>query len=114
MGLVFAGLFTAAVVLVALWLYSLIGSARLDRIAAIRKAQDQAKQAEQAAREARLYNAGEPLRCMGCGATFLGPLPDIGCPNCHMAALVVTEADYQDQQRKASQGVGGELPPRGE
>lgn len=42
----------------------------------------------------RLETPGEPLRCLGCGNTFCGPLTEDGCPFCQVSALVVAEKDY--------------------
>ncbi len=107
MGLVMEGLFALGVILVALWLWSLRGSLVRDQAEARkRRAEEQAAQ-ERAKRDARLYRKGEKLRCLGCGARFLGPLPDTGCPQCHLASLVVTERDFaRDQQDAAFQNKG--------
>lgn len=105
MGLVIEGLFALALIVVALWLWSLRSSVAQDQ-AERQRIQIEAQQArERAAREARLYRKGEKLRCLGCEAQFLGPLPDTGCPQCHIASLVVTEREYQ-QGKQAEQSVG--------
>lgn len=101
MGLVIEGLFALAVILVALWLWSLRDSVVKDRAASEQRRREEEAARERAAREARLYRTGEALRCLGCGATFAGPLSDTGCPQCHLASFVVTERDYQREQRAA-------------
>lgn len=95
MGLVIEGLFALGVVLVFCWLWSLRGSVVKDQAEARRRQEEECAAQERAKREARLYRKGEKLRCLGCGATFLGPLPDTGCPECHLSALVVTGRDHQ-------------------
>lgn len=107
MGLVIEGLFALAVVLVALWLWSLRGSVVRDRAETQRQRQEEQDARERTEREARLYRKGVKLRCLGCGAAFIGPLPDTGCPQCHLASFVVTERDYQREQQ-ATQPVGRE------
>ncbi len=99
MELVMAGLFTLALLLLALWAWSLGSSLRRDRgEAAAREHQAQERRAWEA-REARLRVPGVPLRCLGCGGTFTGPLPDEGCPHCHLSALVVPEEENHGSQR---------------
>ncbi len=64
-------------------------SAKKDREAAERKAA-QAKQEQAAAQEeARKYQPGARLICLGCETRFPSPLSDAGCPNCHLLSLVV-------------------------
>ena len=88
MELVMGGLSALAIIVLILWALSLKSSVARDREAAERRQ-----------REALLYQAGVNLHCLGCGKTFMGPLTDAGCPHCHLAALVVTEADYKENLR---------------
>lgn len=88
MQFVFDGLFALGSVFVGLWLWSLRGSVARD------KAEAEAAR-EKAEREARLTRQGEPLRCLNCDKKFRGPLPDTGCPRCHLASFVTPEAEYQ-------------------
>ena len=97
MEFVMAGLFALAVALIGLWAWSLSASARRDRQEAQARAREEQERAAEAEREARLYRPGEPLQCLGCGYKFLGPLPDTGCPQCHLSALVVTEAEAKEK-----------------
>lgn len=103
MGMVLEGFFVVALLLAAMWLWSVRGSVRKD-VTDTRAQEAKATLArERAAREARLYQDGEPLRCLGCEAQFLGPLSDTGCPQCHLSALVVTESDYERGRQAAAQ-----------
>jgi hypothetical protein len=36
-----------------------------------------------------LRQSGVSLRCLNCNHIFIGPMPAAGCPNCHVASLVV-------------------------
>lgn len=94
MGLVFEGLFALGLVLFVVWLLTLRRSVGHDQAEheAQQRREQQAREREE--REARLYRPGEPLRCLGCDSTFVGPMPDTGCPHCHLATLVVAESDY--------------------
>ena len=88
MQLVFDGLFAAGFVFVGLWLWSLRGSVTRDNV--------EAEAARAAAeREACLHRTGEPLRCLNCDKKFRGPLPETGCPRCHLGSFVTPEAEYQ-------------------
>lgn len=104
MELVMGGFFTLGLVLVGLWAWSLAASARRDRQEAQAREREAQEKRERAAREARLYRRGERLQCLGCGHTFLGPLTDEGCPQCHLAALVVTEAEARKEQMHGNNG----------
>ena len=88
MELVMGGLSALAIVLIVLWALSLKSSVAHDREAAAERE-----------RAARLYQKGVRLRCLGCGQKFGGPLTNAGCPKCHLAAFVVTEADYKESLR---------------
>lgn len=87
-------MFAAGVVVVGLWLWSLRGSVTRDRAEA-----DAAREA--AEREARLQRKGEPLRCLNCDKKFRGPLPDTGCPRCHLASFVTPEVEYQKTSQES-------------
>jgi len=101
MGFVMAGLAAVLVVVAVVWLLSLKKSASLDRDEAVRSQAAAAEAARRAEEEAKLYREGESLHCLGCGAEFPGPLSDEGCPKCHIASLVVTEAQFRaDQQQR--------------
>lgn len=102
MGLIIEGLFALAVILAVLWLWSLRGSVVKDKAEAQQRQEEEVLAREQAKREARLYRKGEKLRCLGCGAEFLGPLGDTGCPQCHLASLVVTQRDFERDQQDAT------------
>ena len=54
---------------------------------------ESAARREQAAaeEEARKYQPGVRLRCLGCETRFPGPLSDLGCPQCHLLSLIVVE-----------------------
>jgi len=97
MQFVLDGMVAAGVLLVSLWLWSLRGSVARDRA--------EAEAARVAAeREALLQRKGEPLRCLNCDKKFRGPLPETGCPRCHLASFVTTESEYQKtKQENASQ-----------
>ncbi|MBV9848907.1 MAG: hypothetical protein JO250_04385 [Armatimonadetes bacterium] len=104
MEFVMGGLFALAVGLIALWAWSLAVSTRRDRQEAQEREREEQARREREAREARLYRRGEPLRCLNCGFAFRGPLPDTGCPQCHLAALVVTEAEARKEQINGNSG----------
>lgn len=102
MGFVTEALFLVGLACGAAWLLSLRKSVAKD-VAAARERQKQAEEAcALAERDAKLLRPGEALRCLGCEATFDGPLPSGGCPQCHLAALVVTEEDYRKGKRAAA------------
>ena len=74
-----------------------ITSARKDREAAEKKAA-QAKQEKAAAlEEARKYQPGARLICLGCETRFPGPLSDSGCPHCHLLSLVVVAEERSSE-----------------
>jgi hypothetical protein len=98
MGLVMAGLFTLTLALLALWVWSLRGSLRRDQTEkAAQKRQEQERQAWES-REAQMQRPGIRLHCLGCGSAFTGPLPEEGCPQCHLSALVVPEEEVHGRQ----------------
>lgn len=96
--MVVEGFFALAVVLGLAWIWGTASSAGKDKQAARREAVQTAQMHDRDARTARLYRTGEPLRCLGCGAGFLGPLGEDGCPQCHLAVLVITDAEYRRGQ----------------
>ena len=75
-------------------------SSRKDRADAQRKEARAREEAAAAREEARKYEAGTGLVCLGCGKRFEGPLTEIGCPDCHLSSLVLTEAQFKQQQTK--------------
>ncbi len=82
-------------VLLALFLQS----ARKDRADAQKsdlRARDEAAAARE---EARKYEAGTRLVCLGCGKHFKGPLTERGCPDCRLSSLVLTEAQFEHQTK---------------
>ena len=93
MELIFDGMFALGLTLAGFWVWSLRGSVTRDKAVAQR-----AK--EQAEREARLHRKGERLRCLGCEKAFRGPLPETGCPHCHLSSFVVPEAECQEKAKK--------------
>jgi hypothetical protein len=97
MGLIIEGLFALALVIVVFWLISLYHSFTRDRVRAAQELREQQESEKRAAQEARLLFPGEPLQCLSCGTTFAGPLPDTGCPYCHIASFVVAAADQPVQ-----------------
>ena len=105
MGLVIEGLSALALVLVVLWLLSLYHSIMRDRAQAAEEQREQQEAERRAEQEARLLRPGEPLQCLSCGATFVGPLADTGCPQCHLASFVVAAVDAQKDLLHA-QGIG--------
>ncbi len=106
MGLVLEGLFALAIVLALAWLWTVRESVGKDIGAAREQAAREAQARERDARQARLYRTSEPLRCLGCEARFLGPLGEDGCPQCHLAALVVTEEE--GERGRLAAGRSGE------
>ena len=102
-------MFLVGVACGAAWLLLLRKSVAKDAVAA-RERQKQAE-AEKARteRDAKLLRPGEMLRCLGCEATFEGPLPATGCPRCGLSALVVAEEDYRKGKRAAAE-VAADVP----
>lgn len=101
MGFVIEAFFLVGIACGAAWLLSLKKSVAKDQAAA-RAAQEQAGAARvRAEHDAKLLRPGEALRCVGCDATFEGPLPATGCPRCGLSALVVAEEDYRKGKRAA-------------
>lgn len=92
MGLVLGALTTIALVGAVIWAIFLFRSEAADREAA-RIADAEARR--RAELDAALERPGEPLHCMNCDTDFPGPLPDTGCPNCHLATLVVPQSQYR-------------------
>ncbi len=107
MGLVLEGFFALAVVVALAWQWSLRSSVGKDIEAARQAAEQKTKARERERQTARLYRTEEPLRCLGCGARFGGPLGANGCPKCHLAVLVVTEDEYQRGQQTPPHGAEG-------
>lgn len=89
MGLLIEALFSIALIIAVIWAISLWRSGARDKSAA-------AAEAEEARRAAELDEAlarpGQSLHCLNCDTHFKGPLPDTGCPNCHLSTLVVPES----------------------
>ncbi len=75
-------------------------STRKDRADAKRKEARAREEAAAAREEARKYEAGVRLVCLGCGKHFEGPLTEMGCPDCRLSSLVLTEAQFAQQQAK--------------
>ena len=92
LGLIFAGL----------WISSLRGSMRRDKAEALKREKQAEAEAVQAEREAKLQRKGEHLRCLSCGKSFRGPLPQTGCPGCHLASFVVPQSDVPDPAKPES------------
>ena len=67
-------------------------SARKDRDDNMRKSAQAVSEASVALEEARKYQPGARLLCLGCETRFSGPLTEAGCPHCHLVSLVVTES----------------------
>ena len=101
MGFIIEAFFLVGIACGAAWLLSLRKSVAKD--AAV--AREQQKQVDEALarteRDAKLLRPGEMLRCLGCEATFEGPLTAAGCPRCNLSALVVAEEDYRIGKRAA-------------
>ncbi len=109
MGFVTEALFLVGIACGAAWLLSLRKSVAGD-VSVARERQKQADELRaRAERDAKLLRPGEALRCLGCDATFAGPLPATGCPQCQLAALVVTEEDYRKGKRAAAE-AGANVP----
>jgi len=59
-----------------------------------------------------LSQPGRELLCLGCGMQFRGPIPETGCPKCHIRSTVVPVA-YTDADATATislqevNGMGG-------
>lgn len=98
------GMFALSLLLALAWGLSVRRSLAADRARvqeAARKAEREAEEAHRRdEREARLNRAGEPLRCLGCDTTFLGPLGPEGCPRCGLTSLVVPEAEAREAESK--------------
>ena len=97
MEFVMGGLVALGLLLLALWAWSLAASARRDKLEAEAQARDEQERRAREAQEARLRQKGVRLQCLNCGWKFLGPLTDDGCPQCHLSALVVTEAEAREK-----------------
>ena len=95
MGLIFAGLFTLGLVLIALFFWSLAASLKRDGAAAQERRRQAAREAKL---NAALHRKGAPLRCLSCGARFPGPLGAQGCPECRLESLVVPEDEFPKTQ----------------
>ena len=93
MPIVLDSLTALALILGAIWLWSLLQSAARDRREAQAQATQQAERERLLAREARLTTQGLPLACLSCGTRFAGPLPATGCPKCRVGAFVVPEEE---------------------
>ena len=87
----------AAIVAVVLWVSIISRSVARDREAAAEEQRKEEARLQDEVLQERLLRAGEPLRCMGCDLRFCGPLPDTGCPRCHVSTLVVPD-DSRPQQ----------------
>lgn len=111
--MVVEGFFALAVVLALAWVWVVVNSVVKDIVAARKAAAQTAQTRERDARTARLYRTGEKLHCLGCGAQFAGPLGEDGCPQCHLAVLVVTEDEYRRGQAQPG-GQREEKTPQGE
>lgn len=98
MGIVLAGFLALAVIVAVVWALSLQKSAASDRAEIARQEAEQEARQRAAEEEAKLMRKGVRLHCMSCGADFTGPLPDEGCPQCHIRSLVVTEAEFRKTQ----------------
>lgn len=86
MALVIEALFSMGLLIAVIWAVSLWRSASRDRAAAA----DALEKAErEAAMEAAVAAPGKRLHCMNCDHQFIGPMPEDGCPNCHLSTLVV-------------------------
>jgi hypothetical protein len=85
MGFIIEGFLGLALICLALWL-------AVYRFARAQEQRRLAAEARDAEREQLLGEAGAALRCVGCGQSLAGPMPDEGCPHCHTAALVVPES----------------------
>jgi hypothetical protein len=105
MVLLFEAIFAAGFLFFAFWITSVVRSAMADRRVALIAEAEARKLAE---REASLQRPGEPLRCLNCDASFVGPLTDDGCPNCHLTTLVVPAAEYEQRSRESVNGIAGQ------
>ena len=103
MGLLIEALFSIALIIAAIWAVSLWRSSARDKSAA-------EAEAEQARRAAELDEAlakhGQPLHCLNCDTHFEGPLPDTGCPHCHLSTLVVPETTTEPPKIKRKRTAG--------
>jgi len=89
------GFLALALLLAGAWLWSVQVSLARDRAVTAREEADAAARQAQAEREARLHRRGERLHCLSCGKSFRGPLPEDGCPRCHLAAFVVPKDETE-------------------
>ena len=88
------------IVVVAVKIKNFIQSARKDRADAQTKEFHARLKAAAAREEARKYEPGVRLVCLGCGKHFEGPLTETGCPECCLSSLVLTQAQFEQQQAK--------------
>ena len=93
MEMVMDGLLALGLIFAGLWIWSLRGSVSRDQSEARKRDTEAEAAAAQAVREAKLQRKGERLRCLSCGKAFRGPLPQNGCPRCHLASFVVPQSD---------------------
>ncbi len=96
MGLVIDGMVAALLLVAVAFVWSLRSSLLHDRVIAKQQQASASVRKLKAERDASMYRAGTPLHCVGCGLAFTGPLTDDGCPECHVATLVITEQEYQE------------------
>jgi hypothetical protein len=101
MGIVISTCLLIGLICIAFWLYSLYNSAVADRLARQSQEREEALRLERERKDSLLRKPGVMLRCMSCNAAFPAPLPDIGCPECHIASFVVTEEEYQKSKEEA-------------
>jgi len=99
MGLLIEALFSLALIIAVVWAVSLWRSGARDRAAAEAEAA-QVKRAEEL--DEALARHGQRLHCLNCDTYFEGPLPDTGCPHCHLSTLVVPETSTEPPKIKRS------------
>jgi rubrerythrin len=93
-----------AIAAVLIWVWFMSKSMARDREAALESRKQEEAHLKDEILQKRLARPGEPLRCMGCDLRFDGPLPDTGCPRCHVASLVVPD-DTRTQETADPQAL---------
>jgi Zn finger protein HypA/HybF involved in hydrogenase expression len=100
MGLVVGDLLILTAIVTAGGLVALAISKRKDATLLEQDRLRRLHETERAKREAKLYEDGIPLICIGCETKFVGPLTSSGCPTCHSTTLVVTEQEMNASREK--------------
>jgi Zn finger protein HypA/HybF involved in hydrogenase expression len=96
MGFVIEGFIGLAFLILLIWGLVYYIADQKDKAEVKRRQEAEDKAQADLKKEVKLHSSGEELHCLGCDTKFTGPLLDTGCPKCHTASLVITEAEYLD------------------